>query len=160
IGETARTARKSTLDTANTSRRRFETFPISSKGTLTPRPDPGPARASEEGSYKSQAEGHDDEPDHNPPRKRSSPQELRPTPLVWGEKMSEGDKSSYNNRRHNYCPGTENDQEPMYAERHKCEHLESPNAVFCPKRLAVDIHTKIGDHDESDYHQGGNENSS
>src|SRR5215471_21668328 len=154
----ARTAKNKTLETAKTWRMRFVSLPISSAGMRPPRPDPGPAWASEVSPDHSQAQRHCDEPRHNPPGEWFGCQRLQPTASPLPDRIGKNEQERDDGGRHENCPGMKDCQESE-----KRHHGEQNNPEIAarppgPDWRAFDVHIEIRDDDESDHHQCRNQN--
>src|SRR6516165_6857814 len=108
MGEIARTARKTRLDTARVRRIRFVSLPISSAGIDPPRPDPGPARPTEESAHDGQANRNGDKPGHNPPGKRLACQSFKPSFFLLPAGVGENEKCGHHSSGNKNRPGMKN----------------------------------------------------
>src|SRR5713101_3273439 len=156
-GEMARTATKTTLLIAKTSRIRRETFPISSAGMRPPRPHPGPPRPAEKCSDHREHDGYEDEPGHHPPRDRTRTQVFRPARPARRNDVGVDNKAADQSCRDQHRPGTEyceeNDQ--WYQRRKKLPQVCS--AIGCPDRLAPHVDVEVRNHDKRNHHKRWND---
>src|SRR5260370_614336 len=153
----ARTARNTTLETAKTRRVRFVNLPISSADMSSPRPDPRPTRAPEEGAHGSQTKSNSDKPGHDPPRDGLASECLKKTFFSGTSGVREKQKSG-NERR-----GSENRPGMEYGKKHQQEeHGDKNNSqILCwprPDCFAFDVHVEVRNNNERDHHQRRDQN--
>src|SRR5437773_1672680 len=103
----ARTARNTTLETAKPRRVRFVNLPISSADMSSPRPDPRPTRAPEEGAHSSQTKSNSDKPGHDPPRDGLASERLKKAFFSGPSGVREKEKTCNERRRQKNRPRVE-----------------------------------------------------